>query len=155
MKVLIQGLGEVPATIELALEEEKPDTTHIICSEYQASYVARKAGYKRSNKTVIEKAAKKANAKLVFHICDTFDPKSVSETFGEIVAEIGAGDNIVINYTGGTALVRLLLGAMGIYLSGAFPAKVVYSVRYRKGIKKFADQTEELKGIFKQLQNFL
>jgi hypothetical protein len=34
VKVLIQGLGEVPATIEFALEKEKSDVTHIICSEY-------------------------------------------------------------------------------------------------------------------------
>lgn len=155
MKVLIQGLGEVPATIELALEEEKPDITHIICSQYQASYVARRAGYREPNRRVIEKAAKKANVEVKFHICDTFNPRAVSDTFGEIVREIQPGDKIVINYTGGTALVRLLLGALGVYLSGAFPAKVVYSVRYTKGIKKFADQTEELKSIFKQLQELL
>lgn len=151
MKVLIQGLGEVPATVELALEKEKPDVTHIICSEYQLSYVARKAGYTRSNKLVVERAAKRVKAKVVFQVCDVFDPGSVSEAIGNIMGEIDPGDDIIINYTGGSALVRLLLGACAVVSSKFLPIRLVYAVRFKRdGFEKYIDQTEELTKIFDQ-----
>ncbi len=151
MKVLIQGLGEVPATIELALEKEKPDVTYIICSEYQLSYVARKAGYARSNKNVIERVAKKVNTKVIFQTCDVFDPGSVSEAIGKIIGEIDPEDDIVINYTGGSALVRLLLGACAVISSKFLPIRLIYAVRFKRdGFEKYIDQTEELTKIFDQ-----
>lgn len=151
MKILIQGLGEVPATIELALEKEKPDFTYIICSEYQLSYVARKAGYRWSNKNVIEKAAKKVNTKVVFQICDVFDPGSVSEAIGNIIGKIGPEDEIIINYTGGSALVRLLLGACAVISSKFLKIRLIYAVRFKRdGFEKYIDQTEELTKIFDQ-----
>jgi hypothetical protein len=150
MKVLIQGLGEVPATIELALEKEQPDVTHIICSEYQASHVSRRAGYRRSNKKVIEKAAKKVNTKVIFRICDVFDPGSVSETIGNVIGEISPEDEIIINYTGGSALVRLLLGACAVISSKFLPIRLIYAVRFKDGFEKYIDQTEKLTEIFDQ-----
>lgn len=53
MKVLVQGLGEVPATIELALEKERPDVTYVVCSEYQLKKIASAAGYTEPNESVI------------------------------------------------------------------------------------------------------
>lgn len=64
----IQGLGEVPSTIEFALEKEKPDVIYILCSEFQAKSVASAAGYKEPNEAVIKKAAEKVNAKVIFKI---------------------------------------------------------------------------------------
>ena len=66
MKVLIQSLGEVPATIELALEKEKPDITYIISSDYQLKDIASKHGYKKSNEEVIKSAAKRWALRLFF-----------------------------------------------------------------------------------------
>jgi len=154
VKVLIQSLGEVPATIELALEKEKPDITYIICSDYQMKDVASSAGYKKSNEKVIKKAAEKAGTKVVFEVCNTLEPKSISEAIGKVVKQIKPDDDVAINYTGGTAGVKLLLGATAVVLSRILPIRIIYSVRYKGGIEVFKDQTEELRDIFKQLYGF-
>jgi len=154
VKVLIQSLGEVPATIELALEKEKPDITYIICSDYQMKDVASAAGYKKPNEEVIKKAAEKTGTKVVFQICDTLEPRSISEAIGKVVKQIKPDDDVAINYTGGTAGVKLLLGATAVVLSRILPIRIIYSVRYKGGIEVFKDQTEELRDIFKQLYEF-
>lgn len=45
MRIASQGLGEVPTTILPVLEKEKPEISHILCSEYQLNHVAKEAGY--------------------------------------------------------------------------------------------------------------
>ena len=154
MRVLIQSLGEVPATIEFALEKEKPDITYIVCSDYQLKKVASAAKYKRSNEDVIKKAAKKAGTKVVFQVCNTLEPKSISKAIGEVIKQIKPEDRVTINYTGGSAGVKLLLGATAVVLSRILPIRIIYSVRYKEGIEVFKDQTEELREIFKQLYEF-
>lgn len=154
MKVLIQSLGEVPATIEFALEKEKPDITYIICSDYQLKKVASAAKYKRSNEAVIKKVAKKTGTKVVFQVCNTLEPKSISKAIGEVIKQIKPKDKVTINYTGGSAGVKLLLGATAVVLSRILPIRIIYSVRYKKGIEVFKDQTEDLREIFKQLYDF-
>jgi len=154
VKVLIQSLGEVPATIELALEREKPDITYIISSDFQLKKVASAAKYKSSNEAVIKKAAKKTGTKVVFQTCDTLEPKSISEAIGKVIKQVKPEDEVVINYTGGTAGVKLLLGATAVILSKILPIRIIYAVRYKKGIEVFKDQTEELRDIFKQLYEF-
>ena len=60
MKIAVQGLGEIPTTVNLLLEREKPDISHVICSDYHLKYIAsRRANYKEPNKRVIEAVAKK------------------------------------------------------------------------------------------------
>jgi len=154
VKVLIQSLGEVPATIELALEKEKPDITYIICSDYQMKNVASSAGYKKSNEEIIKNAAEKTGTKVVFQICDTLEPKSISKAIGDVIKQIKPEDQVTINYTGGSAGVKLLLGATAVVLSRILPIRIIYSVRYRKGIEVFKVQTDELREIFKQLYDF-
>jgi len=154
VKVLIQSLGEVPATIELALEKEKPDLTYIICSDYQMKNVASSAGYKKPNEEVIKKAAEKTGTKVVFQVCDTLEPKSISEAIGKVIKQIKPEDQVTINYTGGSAGVKLLLGATAVVLSRILPIRIIYSVRYKKGIEVFKVQTDELREIFKQLYDF-
>ena len=154
MKVLIQSLGEVPATIELALEKERPDITYIICSDFQLKKVASAAKYRRSNEAVIKKAAKKSGTKVVFQICDTLEPKSISEAIGKVIKQIKPEDEVTINYTGGTAGVKLLLGATAVVLSRILPIRIIYSVKYKRGIEVFKDQTKELREIFKQIYEF-
>jgi hypothetical protein len=154
VKVLIQSLGEVPATIELALEKEKPDITYIISSDYQLKEVASQHGYKKCNEEVIKKAAEKTGTKVVFQICDTLEPKSISEAIGKVIKQIKPDDDVTINYTGGTAGVKLLLGATAVVLSKILPLRIIYSVRYKGGIEIFKDQTDELRDIFKQLYDF-
>ena len=88
MKVAIQGLGEVPTTIELVLEKEKPDVTYILTSDFQLKYVAAHAGYKKANEVVIKKIGEKTGTKIVFKECDCFNPRSIAETITEILQGI-------------------------------------------------------------------
>ena len=154
MKILIQGLGEVPTTIEFALEKEKPDTTYILCSEYQMQIVASHAGYNETNEVAIKKAAAKTNTKVLFQKCDVFNPKSVGDAIAGIIKQLNPMDEIVINYTGGAASVKLLLGATAVVMSRFLPIRIIYALRYKGGIEKYEDQTDVLKEIFKQLYEF-
>lgn len=155
MKILIQGLGEVPATIEFALEKEKPNVTYVICSEYQLKKTASTAGYTESNEVVIKKAAEKTNTKVIFKLCDIFDPSSVCATISEVLRELKPTDEIIINYTGGAANVKLFLGATAVALTSFLHVRIVYALRYKDGTEIYKDQTEEITKIFKQLYEFL
>ncbi len=150
MKIAIQGLGEIPTTVKLLLEKEKPDISHIICSDYHLKYVAsRRANYREPNKRVIEAAAKKVKSKVVFHKCNAFSPKSVAKVIREILREIDPDkDKVIINYTGGTAVVRLFLGATAVVLSALMKTKIVYAIEYPKGIKITTDHTKALRENF-------
>jgi len=154
LKVLIQGLGEVPATIEFALEKEKPDATYIICSDYQKKNVASAGGYTEPSGVVVEKKAKETNTKVIWQICDIFDVRSVGEAVANVFKEIKPEDEVIINYTGGAASVKLLLGASAVVLSRIMPIRIIYALRYKGGTEVYKDQTEELKQIFKQLYEF-
>jgi glyceraldehyde-3-phosphate dehydrogenase/erythrose-4-phosphate dehydrogenase len=154
MKVLIQGLGEIPATVIFAIEKEKPDITYILCSKYQMELVASPFGYTTKNEDVVEKAAKKTNTKVVFQKCNVFEPKSVGGAISEIIKHIKPGDDIVINYTGGAASVKLLLGASAVVLSRFLPIRIIYALKYKAGLEKYVDQTEELNEIFRNLYEF-
>ena len=79
MKIAIQGLGEVPASVEFVLERERPDVTYILCSDSQLKHTAFNAGYTRPNKQAIAEAAKRTGTKVVYKRCDPFDPKSIME----------------------------------------------------------------------------
>lgn len=149
MKVAIQGLGEVPATIELVLKKEKPNLTYIVCSDFQLKHIATHAGYKKANEIVVKDVAKKVGTEVIFCKCDVFDPKSVSETIRQILQKVDIKKNeILINYTGGSALVRLLLGAIGVMLAGFARVRLIYAIRYPKGMKFEANQTEVLREVF-------
>jgi hypothetical protein len=146
MKVLIQGLGEVPTTVEIALAKEKPDITYVMCSDYQLSYSH--PAYKKSNKDVITEAAKKTNTKIVFNKCNVFEPKSIHDCLTNILHKVDISkDEIVINYTGGSAPVRLFLGVVGVQLSKFSPkTKIIYAINYKKeGLGITDNHTEKLK----------
>jgi hypothetical protein len=154
MKVLIQGLGEIPATVIFAIEKEKPDITYILCSKYQMELVASKFGYTKKNQDVVEKAAKKTNTKVVFQKCNVFEPKSIGVAMGEIIRRIKPGDDIVINYTGGAAGVKLLLGVSAVVLSKFLPIRIIYALKYKGGLERYVDQTKELTEMFRNLYEF-
>lgn len=146
MKVLVQGLGEIPATIELALKREKPEVTYIICSDYQLKHIARTGGYSKPNVEVIREAAQKVGAKVVFQRCDVFEPASISKALRKVLRQIDPyRDEVVINYAGGSAPVKLFLGVAGVELARITTrTKILYAIRYPKGMKIAVDQTEKL-----------
>ncbi len=153
MRVAIQGLGESPTTVLMVLEKERPNISHIICSDYQLKYVAKKAGMNRTNEEVINEVAKETGVDVKYHICDVFDPQSVGDILGEIIGKLNPKtDELVINYTGGTAVVRLLLGTMGVVISTVMKAKVIYAIKYPDGIEIAKDHTNVLNDIFERLK---
>lgn len=146
MKVAIQGLGEVPTTVLLVLEREKPNVAHVICSNYQYRYVAKDAGFELPNGKMIREAANKLGIKIVFHRCDAFDPSKVGEILGGIVDKLDPEkDELIINYTGGTAVVRLLLGTLGILISAVVKTKLLYAIKYPDGVEILADHSQILR----------
>jgi len=153
MKVAIQGLGEVPTTVTLVFEREKPDVSYIICSDYQLKHVAKDLNYTKNNEQVIKEAAEKAGIELVFKTCDVFDPSAVGECMGDILNKLNPKeDEVIVNYTGGTAVVRLLLGTMGVVLSTVMKVKVIYAIKYPRGVDLSVDHTDALKDIFQRLK---
>jgi hypothetical protein len=155
MKVVVQGLGEVPATIEFTLEKEKPEVTYIISSEYLMKKTASSAGYTEPNESVVKKAAEKTGTKVIFKMCDIFDPASVCATIAEVIRELKLTDEVVINYTGGAANVKLFLAAIAVSLAKILNVKIVYALRYPDGTEIYKDNTEEFKKIFKQVYEFV
>lgn len=64
-------------------------------------------------------------------------------------------DEVVINYAGGSAGVKLILGMTGVVLSKLMRAKIVYTIGYPGGLKIVEDQTKVLGNIFKRLYEFV
>jgi hypothetical protein len=153
MKIAIQGLGEVPTTVLYVLEQEKPEVSHVICSDYQFNLVSREAGYDKPNGEVIKETGEKLGTKIIFHMCDVFDPAAVGDELGRILDEVDPkNDELIINYTGGSAVVKLLLGTVGVVLSSVIKAKVLYAIRYPGGIELSKDHTDILRDLFRRLK---
>jgi homoserine dehydrogenase len=153
MKVAIQGLGEVPTTLVYILERERPEVSHVVCSDYQLKFVCKAAGYDKHNEEIIKEAGEKLGIKIIFHLCDVFNPSAVGEELGKILDEVDPKrDELIINYTGGSAIVKLLLGVVGVVLSTVMKARVVYAIKYPEGIELSENHTDVLKDIFKRLK---
>jgi hypothetical protein len=155
MKVAIQGLGEVPTTVKLVLEKEKPDIMYVICSDYQLGVIATNAGYTERNEAVVRAAAKEAGTKLVIKRCNVFDVEEIGDVLGEILQEIKGADEIIVNYAGGSACLKVMLGITGVVLSRLMRARLLYAIEYPNDVKIVEDHTQALKEIFKQLYEFL
>jgi len=155
MKVAIQGLGDVPASVEFVLERERPDVTYILCSDNQLKHVAFSAGYTRPNELVIAEVAKRAGTKVMYERCDPFDPRSITEAVRRILGRVKRRDEVIVNYASGSAAMRLILGLAGVSLLAQRPAKVVYAIKYRDGFEITADHTQALREIFEEFAKFL
>ncbi|MFN4133673.1 MAG: hypothetical protein ACK4GQ_04835 [Candidatus Hadarchaeales archaeon] len=155
LKILIQGLGEVPAPAVYAIEKERPAVTYILSNEFLLDKIPPTKEYKRPNRETIERAAKKFKTKVVWEICDIFDVSSVAEAVGKILKQIKPRDEVVINYTGGPANVKLLLGICGVFLSKIMNVKLIYALRYKGGTEVYKVQTDELRAIWDELSKLV
>lgn len=155
-KVLIQGLGEVPKTNELVMEREKPEATFVLASDYQLECVASEAGYEEANEEVVKSAAKDAGTDLTIKKCDPFDLDEISDVLGEVLQELGPDvDEVAVNYTGGSANMKLVLGMIGITLSRIYPTKLIYAIEYPEETKIVENNAEKLKDIYRSLNELL
>jgi hypothetical protein len=77
----------------------------------------------------------------------------VGEVLGNILSTLDSQrDEVIVNYTGGTAVVRLLLGTTGVVISNVMKAKVLYAIRYPESLEISEDHTEALRSIFEKLR---
>ena len=148
-KIVIQGLDEDPTAEKVVLDKKKPEVAYILCSDHLLENVAKDAGYNEPNQAVIEKAAKKHRTKIIFKKCNVFDPKSVGGAVGEIVREVKPEDEVYINYSEGTATVKLVLGAAAVGLSKYLNIRILYA-----DAAALLDHTKALKDLFKLLYEF-
>jgi len=149
-KIAISGLDENPTAEKVVLEKVKPELAYILCSDYLLEYVAKDAGYTEPNQAVIEKTAKSTGTKVEFKKCNVFDPKSVGEMMGGILRELKPEDEVSINYSEGSATVKLVLGATAVGLSKYMPSiQILYA-----DAAALLDHTKALKELFKLLYGF-
>ncbi|HID60694.1 MAG TPA: hypothetical protein EYP46_02405 [Hadesarchaea archaeon] len=108
-------------------------------------------GTKKPNSAVLKKAAHRARCKLVLYRCDPFDLESVGNALSKILEGIKVDDEVVINYSGGTQAMSLVLGSVAVVLSRIMPVRVLYSIRTPEGRGKILDHTEVIKELFRKL----
>jgi len=98
MRVAVQGLGTVPTTVLIVLEQKKPDVCYVICSDYEMNHVAKEAGFEKPNRELVKEKAEKLGTKIEFKLCDVFDPVSVGNVVGEILNKLNPKeDEVVVN----------------------------------------------------------
>lgn len=149
-KIAILGLDKNPTPEKIVLEKVKPEIAYILCSDYLLEYVDKDDGYTEPNQAVLEKVVNATGTKIVLKKCNVFDPKSVSETMGEILKEIKPNDEVSINYSEGSATVKLVLGATAVGLSKYMPSiQILYA-----DAAALLDHTKALKDLFKLLYEF-
>jgi hypothetical protein len=130
MRILIQGLGEVPIPVLLSIRRFKPDVAYVLCSEYQLNYVH--PPFKKKNRDLVVEEARKVRTRVIFKQCDVFDPKSIRNCLLELLRSIDIFEQeVIFNYTSGSAPVRLFLGVLGVqFAKYSGRCKVVYTIRY-------------------------
>lgn len=75
---------------------------------------------------------------------------------GEILGEVGGDDKVTINYTAGSATIKLILGAAAVALSRILEnLKIIYAIRYPDGEEEYRDQTEKLQTLFSNLTRIM
>jgi hypothetical protein len=151
MKVAILTLGFHPRPLEHILLTQKPNECHLIASDEGLRHIASDHGYTKRNSVVLKSAAKRVRCRLKIYRCDPFDPESIGDALSRIIKKIDLDDDVMINYSGGTQAMSLVLGSVAIILSRMMPVKVLYSTRAPGGKEKIYDHTKVLKKIFKKL----
>ena len=130
MRVLIQGLGEVPIPVLLSIRQLQPDVASIVCYEYQLNYVH--PSFEKKNRDLIVEEARKTRTRVIFKQCDVFNPKSIRDCLLELLKAVDIFEHeVIFNYTSGSAPVRLFLGVLGVQFSRySDRCRVMYSIKY-------------------------
>lgn len=108
--------------------------------------------FEEPNKEVVKAAAEAAGTELVIKKCDPFDLDEITDTIAGILEEISdEADEVLVNYTGGSANLRVVLGFTGVTLTRLCPTKIIYAVGYPSGPKTVTNNAEKLKDIYRKL----
>ncbi len=155
MKVAIVTLGFHPRPVEHIMLIKRPDECHVIASVEGLRYTASEHGYKKPNSAVLKEAARRTRCRLFLHRCDPFDPESVGDALSEVLSRIKIDDEVIINYSGGTQAMSLVLGSVAIVLSRIMPIQVLYSIRTPSGEEKVLDHTRIIRELFRKLYDIV
>ncbi|MFW6015894.1 MAG: hypothetical protein ACOCRK_05610 [bacterium] len=167
-RILLTGLGNTPKPIIYAIkqgdilgEEFEPlrfyDKIYIFCSEYQRNKIAERVGYEKSNEEVIRDFVNKSEGDVDLHFidCDVFSPLNVYYNVETIITpEINKRNEVVVNYSAGSAIVRNVLGIMGMYCKEKYDnIYTVYTISYKEDIKVARDHSEQYSNLVELLSN--
>lgn len=150
-KIAILTLGLNPRPICHLMSKRKPQECHVVASLEGLRFVAREHSYTKTNLAVIREASKRTGCKLYLYKCDPFDPESIGDAIGKILARVRIDDELTINYSGGTQAMSLVLGSVALVLSRIMPVRVLYSTMLPNGKEKVLDHTQVLKDLFRRL----
>ncbi len=150
-KVAILTLGFHPRPLEHVMHEKKPDVCYVVTSENGLKHVAEEHGYNETNLVVLTAAAKKSKCKLQIFKCDAFDPESIGDSIGKVLEQLKPDDQVMINYSGGTQAMSLVLGSVAIVLSRIMEIQILYSTRSPGGKEKLLDHSKKLSELFHKL----
>jgi len=150
-KVAILTLGLHPRALELVITRKKPKVCHVVAGDDGLKYVAKEQGYNVPNSEVLKAAAKRAKSKLIIYKCDPFDPESIGDAVGQILENLKPDEQVMINYSGGTQAMSLVLGSVALVLTRVMPIQILYSTKTIKGEEKIYDHSDVLKELFHKL----
>lgn len=149
--VAILTLGFHPRPLEHIIEIKKPNICFVVSSDNGLNHVATEHGYDAANSVVLKRAAAKTKCKLNIVKCDPFDPESIGDALGQVLEQLKSDDQLLINYSGGTQAMSLVLGSVAIVLSRIMSIQILYSTRTPGGKEKILDHSKELRELFHRL----
>lgn len=155
LKVAILTLGFHPRPLEHVIATQRPDVCHVVTSPEGFHYVASEHGYKKSNARVLRDVSKRTRCKLKVHFCDPFDPDSISNAVGVVLTKLKPRDKVIINYSGGTQAMSLVLGSIAVVISNLVCVKLLYSTRLPQGKEKIFNHTKGLNNLFRKLHKIV
>lgn len=150
-KVAILTLGFHPRPLEHIIAVKKPNICYVVSSDSGLKYIANEHGYTKPNMAVIKDAAKKARCKAEVYICDPFDPESIGDSIGKVLELLKPNDQVMINYSGGTQAMSLVMGSVAIVLSRIMKIQILYSTKAPGGKEILLDHSEKLRELFHKL----
>jgi hypothetical protein len=150
-KVAILTLGLHPRPLVHVIEEKKPNMCYLVASKDGLKYTAKEQGYTKPNLKVIREAARKARCRVSIHNCDPFNPESIGDALAEVLEQIKPEDQVIINYSGGTQVMSLVLGSVAVVLSRIMPIQILYSTARPGKREQLLDHSKKLRELFHRL----
>ncbi len=152
MKVAILPLDYHPRPVEQIILTEQPEVCHVLGFEEGLEYIAEDLGYAEPNREVLFDTARRVGCMLEVHKCKHLSPKSVGKQVGKILDGVSLTDELLINYSAGSRVMSLILGAMAVERSLHMKVRILYSARMPSGEERILDHTEDLAKFFKKLR---
>ncbi|MFW6007797.1 MAG: hypothetical protein ACOCP8_00920 [archaeon] len=152
-KVLFTGLGSTPEPVIEAISQENYKEVFIFCSEYQMEHISEKTNHSQNNEDVIRESVAGDKINLSFITCDVFTPENIFDIIFDVIQEkISEEKSIIINYSAGSAPVRLVLTLISLYGSKKYEdIDLKYIINY-EDLNVSSSHLNEYKSIINKLK---